>query len=142
MSGEQVFPSLERKTQPKRRLPLHFIAELRSLRTSPPIQIALSPPPTPIAVSSTITTTNCNHFEVHNINEIKKQHACKTFWPTSKDEFQQQYALYNYTTSLWAQQQLHLHCVCVWVCVCVCMCVCMRERERERERERNKRERE
>ena len=69
MSGEQVFPSLERKTQPKRRVPLHFLAELRFLRTPPPIQIASSPPP-PIAVSSTITTTNSNHLEVHNINEI------------------------------------------------------------------------
>ena len=45
MSGEQVYPSLEGKTQPKRRLPLHFLAELRFLRTPPPIQIASSPPP-------------------------------------------------------------------------------------------------
>ena len=78
MSGEQVLPTLERKAQPKRWLLLHFLAKLHSLRTPPPTQIVLLPPP-PIVVSSTITITNSNHLEVYNIDEIKKQHACKLF---------------------------------------------------------------
>ena len=110
MSGKQLFPTLERKAQPKCRISLHFLAELGSLRIPPPTQIALSPPP---PHCGQFHNTNSNHLEVHNIDEIKKQHACQSFWPTSRDEFQQ------HTPSLWAQQQLHLCCI---------VCVCVRER--------------
>ena len=47
MCEEQIFPPLGRKALPKHRLPLHFLAQLRSLRTPPP-------------------TTHCSRFHNHH----------------------------------------------------------------------------
>ena len=131
-SWVQAFHTLEKKVKPKRQQIWHFRAELRSLRAPPPTQIALSPP-YPIAVSSMITTTNSNHFVVHNNEKIKKLHACKTFFAMSKAEIMTLKSLY--TTTLGPSFVFSDFLLSLCVCVCVCVCVCEREREWERTQE-------
>ena len=115
-SWVQAFHTLEKKVKPKRWQIWHFRAELHSLRAPSPTQIALLPP-YPIAVSSTITTTN-------NQKSISYMHA-KLFLPYLK---MTQWHRSPCTPSLWAQVCLVLRFS--WT-LCVCLCVCVFERERK-----------